>query len=371
MDVIEMNVSDLIPYDKNPRHNEESIDYVANSIKEFGFKVPIVVDKDNVIVAGHTRLLASKKLGIKKVPCIIADDLTPEQIKAYRLADNKVSEKSTWDLDLLSLELDEIKDIDMSDFDFDLGDFEVHNVFSDDETDESQDTEEDDDGYYGDAREMTYKKNNFDVYDDTRVAGFFDIPVIYPEYHIPKDLISFNYVLTSNEFDKGVHFFIDDYQFERVWNKPDYYIEKLKQFDCVFTPDFSLYTDMPMALKLWNVYRSRMFGQMMQDAGIKVIPTLQWSQEGTFKFCFDGLPKHSVVAVSTIGVKVDKAKTAIWRSGMDEAIRRLQPQAIIVYGGKIDYDFGKIKTIYIENKNTERMSNAGKVASEQDETGNI
>ena len=120
MNIIEKNLKDIKPYEKNPRKNDNAVEYVANSIKEFGFKVPIVIDKDGVIVAGHTRYKASKKLGLEKVPCIIADDLTDEQIKAYRLADNKVSEKSEWDFDLLGEELEGIFDIDMSGFGFDL-----------------------------------------------------------------------------------------------------------------------------------------------------------------------------------------------------------------------------------------------------------
>ena len=111
-------VKDIIPYENNPRHNEKAVDYVANSIKEFGFKNPIIVDKNNFIVAGHTRLKAAIKLGLKEVPVIIADDLTDEQIRAFRLADNKVSELSTWDFEMLDFELDEISDIDMSQFDF-------------------------------------------------------------------------------------------------------------------------------------------------------------------------------------------------------------------------------------------------------------
>ena len=118
MNIIEKNLKDIKPYEKNPRKNDNAVEYVANSIKEFGFKVPIVIDKDGVIVAGHTRYKASKKLGLEKVPCIIADDLTDEQIKAYRLADNKVSEKSEWDFDLLQDELSEILNIDMEMFDF-------------------------------------------------------------------------------------------------------------------------------------------------------------------------------------------------------------------------------------------------------------
>lgn len=99
MDIIEMKLKDLTPYENNPRNNKDAVDFVANSIQEFGFKVPIVIDKDNVIVCGHTRYLASKQLKLKTVPCIKADDLTDEQIKAFRLADNKVSEKAEWDYD--------------------------------------------------------------------------------------------------------------------------------------------------------------------------------------------------------------------------------------------------------------------------------
>lgn len=84
MQIIEKMVDDLKPYENNPRHNEQAVAYVVNSIKEFGFKVPIVVDADGVIVAGHTRLLAAKELGMQKVPCIVADDLTETQIKAFR-----------------------------------------------------------------------------------------------------------------------------------------------------------------------------------------------------------------------------------------------------------------------------------------------
>lgn len=118
--IVTKPLSEIRPYEKNPRKNDDAVKYVANSIKEFGFKVPIVIDKDGVIVAGHTRYKASKKLKLKEVPCIIADDLTEEQVRAYRLADNRVAEKAEWDIDLLSGELDDILNIDMEQFDFDL-----------------------------------------------------------------------------------------------------------------------------------------------------------------------------------------------------------------------------------------------------------
>lgn len=118
MNIVELSIHDLVPYENNPRNNIEAVEYVANSIEKFGFKVPIVVDTNNVIVAGHTRYMASKKLGLETVPCIVADDLTEEQIKAFRLADNKVSEIATWDLPLLVDELKDIEAINMADFGF-------------------------------------------------------------------------------------------------------------------------------------------------------------------------------------------------------------------------------------------------------------
>ena len=120
MKIINKKIEELKPYENNPRFNDDAVEYVARSIKEFGFKVPIILDKNNVIVAGHTRYKASLELGLKEVPCIIADDLNDEQIKAFRLADNKVSEKAQWNFDLLDEELDNILDIDMSQFDFEL-----------------------------------------------------------------------------------------------------------------------------------------------------------------------------------------------------------------------------------------------------------
>ena len=118
MEIVNKKIDELKPYVNNPRFYDEAVEYVANSIKEFGFKVPIIIDKNNEIVAGHTRYKASLELGLKEVPCIVADDLNDEQIKAFRLVDNKVSEKASWNFDLLGEELDDILNIDMSDFDF-------------------------------------------------------------------------------------------------------------------------------------------------------------------------------------------------------------------------------------------------------------
>lgn len=142
MNIVNLKVEELIPYINNPRNNTEAVDKVAASIKEFGFKVPIVIDKDNVVVTGHTRLLASKKLGLQEVPCVIADDLSPAQIKAFRIADNKVSEYAQWDEDMLKVELEELEEMnfDLDSVSIDFSDFDMGLDLED--TEEGQEQEE-------------------------------------------------------------------------------------------------------------------------------------------------------------------------------------------------------------------------------------
>ena len=118
MNIVEKNIADIKPYGNNPKKNDSAVAPVANSIREFGFKVPIVIDKDGIIIAGHTRYRAAKELKLKTVPCIVADDLTEQQVKAFRLADNKVSEFAEWDQDALLEELQGILEVDMADFGF-------------------------------------------------------------------------------------------------------------------------------------------------------------------------------------------------------------------------------------------------------------
>lgn len=118
MEVKNVQIGDIRPYEKNPRINKDAVEYVSNSIKEFGFQQPIVVDKDMIVIAGHTRLKAAKKLKLKEVPVVIADNLTEEQVKAYRLADNKTNEFSVWDFDLLDEELFNVCDKEMELFGF-------------------------------------------------------------------------------------------------------------------------------------------------------------------------------------------------------------------------------------------------------------
>lgn len=135
-DVKIVDIHKVIPYEKNPRKNDEAVKYVANSIKEFGFKVPIVVDKNLVVITGHTRLKAALSLGFTEVPIIVADDLTDEQVKAYRIADNKSAEKSYWDEFLLKDEIDELGGLfDFQDFGFEDWELEQEDVETPEKTD--------------------------------------------------------------------------------------------------------------------------------------------------------------------------------------------------------------------------------------------
>ncbi len=128
MEIMNVNINDLIPYENNPRNNKNAIEAVSNSIKEFGFRNPIIIDKNNVIICGHTRYLAAIQLNLSKIPCIIADDLSNEKVKAFRLIDNKTAELAKWDFDLLSEEIKELTDIDISEFGFDK--WEIDNLLS-------------------------------------------------------------------------------------------------------------------------------------------------------------------------------------------------------------------------------------------------
>jgi hypothetical protein len=132
---------------------------------------------------------------------------------------------------------------------------------------------------------------NLEYLDRTRVSGMYQIPTLKRCDYIPKDLIGFNYVLSHRKTreDLGVHFYLDDYQFERLWKRPYLYLPKLAQYGCVLTPDFSLYMDMPLGMKIWNTYRSRLLGQMLQDFNANVIPTLSWAEKATYEFCFSGI----------------------------------------------------------------------------------
>jgi len=207
------------------------------------------------------------------------------------------------------------------------------------------------------GRQRTYNQYNLDIMRDTfHMPNFFEMPILEPTDYVPEALIGFNECKSKGSAsDKCVHFFLDDYQFERVWRVPSSYVNMLSKFGGVLTPDFSLYMDMTQPMKIWNTYRNRLIGAYMQAQGLNVIPTVSWAEEETFAYCFDGLPSESVVAISTIGVRASKMTTHYWMQGVDELIKRLHPSMILVYGGRVDYDFGDTKVKYFENERIKRF----------------
>ena len=203
--------------------------------------------------------------------------------------------------------------------------------------------------------QRTISKYNLEYFHEDLVAGDYDMPTIYPTVYQPTRLVGFNQINVADH-SAGIHFYLDDYQFERFWNRPDFYVNKLKLFDCVLTPDFSLYRDMPLSMLVWNVYRSRLLGQLMQRSGITVIPTVSWADERSFDFCFDGLPKHSTLSVSTICVKRSQDAYNVWQRGLYKMIQVLDPVQLLVYGGKIESNYPpKINIVYFENDNVKRL----------------
>ena len=182
------------------------------------------------------------------------------------------------------------------------------------------------------------------------------MPILDPCTEVPDDLLPFNYVPGGRESrEQGVNFFIDDYQFGRVWRGPGRYAEVLRPYQCVLTPDFSLYRDMPQPMQRWNCYRSRFVGAVWQQLGLNVIPTLQWSDEDSFEYCFDGLPEEATLAVSTLGTLSDPYSASLRRAGMDEAVRRLNPKLVLLYGRMMpDYE-PEFDFIRYENDNVRRL----------------
>jgi hypothetical protein len=154
--------------------------------------------------------------------------------------------------------------------------------------------------------------------------------------HLPDTLIAYGYRARPKEPFKvpATHFFLDDYRFESVWRNPRKSLPKVQKYPVVLTPDFSLYRDYPLASQLWNVYRNRWCGAYWQQQGLWVIPTVSWSSAESYPFCFLGIPKGSVVAVSTVGVKwrTDMLAYTLFVNGFQEMVERIEPVAVIAYG---------------------------------------
>lgn len=190
-------------------------------------------------------------------------------------------------------------------------------------------------------------------------ADGYEMPTLIPCGIIPTSLVSFNAALTAKDYNQCVHFFIDDYQFERIWNQPGRYVECLKKFQCVIAPDFSQYTDMPYPQRMWNNYRGKLIGAWLQSQGITVIPNVTWSLPDSYGYCFDGIPQGSVVAINSTGVARWGYSRFLWRKGYKEALTRLNPVAIIRYGERIDGE-DEERSFYFNNERIKMLRSHGR-----------
>lgn len=165
-------------------------------------------------------------------------------------------------------------------------------------------------------------------------VGKYGIPQIEPAKEYPDgQFIPMNYAKSEKDTScKILHCFVDDYQFTRYWNRPDEYIQMLSKFKAVCSPDFSTYTDMPLAMQIYNHYRKHWLAAYWQLHGLTVYPTISWSDESSYDWCFDGEPVGGVVAVSSVGTQNSKEAKRLFLKGYEEMMKRLAPLFVIFYG---------------------------------------
>lgn len=351
MKIKEVPIEELKPYKNNTKkHSKHQIEQLMKSIDlTKGLKQPIVIDKDNVIIAGHGRCEAAKNLGYKIVPCVVADDLTEDEIKLYRLLDNRYT-STEYDL---SLEFEELKDIelDISEFEFSLDSLELEI-----EHQEEKHQQNKEDTRFSVRNILNLEKGQFTG------TGKYDMPILEPVKELPeiKEWISFNYVLSDKDPEgKAVHFFIDDYQFERIFNQPEKYVDKLRQYVCVATPDFSPYGDMPLITQMWNHYRKQWVGAWLQAHGVTVIPTIRCStDERSLEWYLDGIPKCGIVIMSSMWTG-NESTIDISEKEYLTMKKKIKPKKVFIYGK----DTGNMgispedNVVYIANFTSKRWEN--------------
>lgn len=180
------------------------------------------------------------------------------------------------------------------------------------------------------------RNNTHTLYASGNQWGIPDLPKVDV---VPQRLIAYNDRTKVENPQPGdaVHFFLDDYRFETIWTKPQRGLSRVIRAGVALTPDFSLWREMPVAMQIWQVYRSRWCGNWMASHGVTPIPTISWSTEDSYGFCFSGVPQHSVVAISSVGIRGDDAQRG-YLDGIEEMLERLRPLQVLVYGRSLGED---------------------------------
>jgi hypothetical protein len=385
-------IEEVLPYGKNPRRNQKAVDAVASSLKQFGWKQPIVVDANNVIIVGHTRYLAAQKLGMAKVPVVVAKDLSAEQVKAYRIADNKTNELAEWDVGLLSAELRELSDAgwnNLGDLAFSqneldgllsplaaqtfqperptvstavseqyekddaesepgelqAGKQEVRNYLEeeieDDEEPEEPNVEQDSITTY--REDAIFSSSNWLGFPDLLPHMLWDgdIRKVYIKDgdEAPVQMICWSSVGVDERMRGHViNFYASDDRFDTaIWEKSANFMDKMRVIkpEALVMPDFSTWADEPAAFNIWNTYRARWCSRYWQEAGHKVIPNINIADEASWQWIFIGIPPEVPCAmVQCRTYKNDEKGRQLFCRGMHQWCSKIKTAKIIIYGGE-------------------------------------
>ena len=166
--------------------------------------------------------------------------------------------------------------------------------------------------------------------------GKYEFPFISDCGVVPEKLLPFDKAMANKDYAQWVHFYIYDREFERIWNQPNKYLEILKRYEGVITPDFSLYRDMPLSMQIWNTYRNRAIGYWLKKNGVPIVPNLSWGDERTYEFCFDGIEKCSIVAIGTHGTAKRKLDRYYLEQAVYKLLEKIEPRHIVIYGTAYD-----------------------------------
>ena len=201
--------------------------------------------------------------------------------------------------------------------------------------------------------------DNLNSFSGITFTGYYDMPVLQPCFDLPRRLMPFNMAMTSDNYDATVHFYIHDYQFERIWRALGRYVECLRRYKSIIAPDYSQYVDMPYAQRLWNNYRGKFVGAVLQANGATIIPNVTWSLPDSYEYCFDGIPYGSIIAINSIGVVKYGLTRYRWLRGYEEAIKRLNPKTIVRYGPIVSGE-DENRSIYFQNERILKLRKYGR-----------
>lgn len=192
--------------------------------------------------------------------------------------------------------------------------------------------------------------NNLNLCISLSSLGSFQMPELNPfTGNVPNRLVPFSTAMSKTDYAAGVHFYIDDYMFERVWTSPEKYVEKLAKFPCVIGPDFSQYSDMSYPMRMWNCYRNRVLSSYFQNNGVNLIPNVTWSLPDSYDYSFGGIPQNCPIAINCTSIIHCNLSKFLWYKGYNEAIKRLNPSLIIRYGTIMEDERRDI-SVYFENE---------------------